>query len=83
MTNEMRTTNGVGEGAGNIGTNSRSPNDRDLGPMSMIRHSQSRKDTMTWMKPFLHPKNCMKIAVRNEQTLNDAAKGIKLAREMD
>ena len=50
-------------------------------PMTM--HSQSRKESMDPKKSFLSPKHCVKLATWNVQTLNDTAKGIKLAKEMD
>ena len=49
----------------------------------MTTHSQSRKETMGPNNSFLSPKHSVKIATWNVQTLNDTAKGVKLAREMD
>ena len=49
----------------------------------MTMHSQSRKETVRLKKSFLSPKHCVRIATWNVQTLNDDAKGVKLAREMD
>ena len=49
----------------------------------MKTHSQSRKETMCRKKSLLNPKHSVRIATLNVQTLNDTAKGVKLAREMD
>ena len=49
----------------------------------MTTHSQSRKETVGLKNSFLSPKHSVKIATWNVQTLNDTAKGIKLAKEMD
>ena len=55
------------------------------GPVTapMMSRSQSREEAARRNQSFLSPKHCMKLATWNVQTLNDNAKGIKLAKEMD
>ena len=49
----------------------------------MVHPSQTQKEAMKRKKSFLSSRHCVKFAVWNVQTLNDPAKGIKLAKEMD
>ena len=51
--------------------------------MPMTTHSQNRKETVGAKKCVLSPNHSVKLATWNVQTLNDTAKGVKLAKEMD